>query len=811
MSLPDANQKKLPSTTERGDRFRDLVCDLLRTKYPNLRVEVRESGTKMDIHFTREDFGKTEIWAVECKDYSSRLDKSYVSSQIFPLYQVMLDRGGIDRILIVSRSGVSTDAQEFIDAWRGASHQTYDQLAESVFGIKPYITHLAALRPTDLTEYVEARLEGFTEPAIQIVENWLRSDEGPSRAILGGYGQGKSSFAKRLAAHCANLHLADPTARMPILLRLGEVVHETQLEGLFGKEFTSRFPCVGYQYATLEYLNKQGRLFIILDGFDEMKHAMTAADFLNNFREFNKLLVGKAKVLLLGRPNALPSDERDMVFRGMTKVGGQLVASADYPSWHEWKMAFFNAEETSQLLTSSLQVNQIKHENSKRYSYQSDFIERRRKEIFAQVPEDLLRRPVHVQLVADAAADPNFDLRGFNAHRLYEHFISNMVQRDTVQKAARRPIALEARLQFQRELAWWAWRKPDGTQGSFYRRELPDLLFHDLPNGNSSDQEGKRNEYIVSTLTEEKESGVLFFAHRSFQEFLVAERMRLVKPSPAAHTDYSNSLTDDVAAFLRLAPDQEFILDWYATLQGAAGPIALGYLEFFASFEEISHQITTHTLSGDVAAVDAWSAVILHHATRKRIPGALAPARLNTIMVGLVKQGNVGAAAVAALSLLADCNEAERGQDQLRTQIVGAVIERCLRMARTDTTKGNLLIDKAEADFSSEWMATLEKAAAMHVRADMTISCGFDTLERLCALQLQGKNKGTRIGVAPVNPITLNDAPMGLSVVHDVSALHMFRYVDEGLVKDHGVYLRARCDRFPIVLVDVRSRNSRTR
>ncbi len=106
-------------------------------------------------------------------------------------------------------------------------------------------------------------------------------------------------------------------------------------------------------------------------------------------------------------------------------------------------------------------------------------------------------------------------------------------------------------------------------------------------------------------------------------------------------------------------------------------------------------------------------------------------------------------------------------------------------------------------------MATLEKAAAKHAHTDMTINCGFDTLERLCALQLQGKSKGTRIGVAPVNPITLNDAPMGLSVMHDVPAPQIFRYVDEGLVKDHGAYLRTRRDRFPIVLVDVRSRNSR--
>ena len=72
MYLSETNPSEPLNTTERGDRFRDLVCDLLKTKYPNLRVEVRESGTKVDICFTREDFGKTEIWAVECKDYGKR-------------------------------------------------------------------------------------------------------------------------------------------------------------------------------------------------------------------------------------------------------------------------------------------------------------------------------------------------------------------------------------------------------------------------------------------------------------------------------------------------------------------------------------------------------------------------------------------------------------------------------------------------------------------------------------------------------------------------------------------------------------------
>lgn len=800
------------STTQRGDRFRDLVCDLLRTKYLNLKVEVRESGTKVDIRFTREDFGKTEVWAVECKDYSSRLEKSYVSSQIYPQYEVMRDKGRVDRILIVSRCGVTTDAQEFIDDWRGASHQTYDELAESVFGLKPYITHLAELRPTEQTEYVEARLEGFSDPAITVVENWLRQEGGPSRAILGGYGQGKSSFAKRLAAHFARINLQDPTARIPILLRLGEIVHETQLEGLFGKEFTSRFPCVGYQYATLEYLNAQGRLFIILDGFDEMKHAMTASDFLNNFREFNKLLVGKAKVLLLGRPNALPFDERELVFRGLARVGDQLVASSDYQAWPEWKIAFFDEEEASRLLTSSLRVNQLKHAKSKRFSYPPDFVDKRRDEIFALVPADLLRRPVHVQLVADVAADPEFDLRGFNVHRLYEHFIGNMVRRDTVLKPARRSIALEARLQFQRELAWWAWRKPEGTQGSFYRRELPAILFRELPNGNSIDDEGKRNEYIVSTLTEEKESGVLFFAHRSFQEFLVAERMRLVKPSPAAHAEYSSSLTDDVAAFLVLAPDQSFILDWYSTLQAASGPIALGYIEFFALFESIVQQIKEHTLSGNPMSIDVWSTIILHHATRKGTPGAFDRAYLNEIMLGLVKEGDAPTAAAAVLSLLAVCDNGGTDQARLRAQITGAVMERCLRRVRSDTVKEKLLIAKSDADFASEWMGTLVKNVSLRdVRVDMTISCNYETLERMCAFQLQGKSSRSGIGMAPVNPITLKDVPQGIGPVYEVSSMQVFKNIGESIVKAFGPYLRAKKIYYDIVQVEVREKISRSK
>ncbi len=92
------------STTEVGNAFRDLVCDLLRTKYPDLRIEKRLSGTKVDIRFTSEGLAR-EVWAVECKDYAKPLDKGYVAGSIFSVYHPMLDKREVDRVLIVSRRG----------------------------------------------------------------------------------------------------------------------------------------------------------------------------------------------------------------------------------------------------------------------------------------------------------------------------------------------------------------------------------------------------------------------------------------------------------------------------------------------------------------------------------------------------------------------------------------------------------------------------------------------------------------------------------------------------------------------------------
>jgi NACHT domain/Restriction endonuclease len=792
------------SSTQKGDSFRDLVADLLRTQYPDAGVEERIGGTKIDIVFTKYEFGSYRKFAVECKDYESPLTKSYIAQNIYTVYNPLIDSNDIDAVIVVSKKPLGADAAAYFKNWRGATHQTYEQLAESLLGLRRYIENLATGKGSDDSLYIEGRIDGQEGFGIDVIDRWVSTPGSNAVAILGGYGQGKTSFAKRVAAEFGKRYIADPTSRLPILLRLGEVVHETQLEALFGKEFTSKNRADGYRFETLEHLNRQGRLLIILDGFDEMKHAMTSNDFQANFMEFNRLLKGKAKVVLLGRPNALPSDERELVFRGKTKVADSTIASSLFNPWSEWKLAFFTHEEATQLLQSHLSSLVNKYSTNVTYKYDVDFVRRRVDEIFIKVPSDLLKRPVHVALVAEVGADPSFDFDGFNEYKLYSHFISSMVERDTRDKPARREIPLAPRLAFQRELAWWAWKRVGTTQGCFFRHEVPSELFENLPDGKASDLEGKRNEYIVSTLTEEKESGVLFFAHRSFQEYLTAERLRLHPSTPSSHADYSAFLTPDIISFLRQAPTSDYIFDWYESLRSNQFPLPISYLSFFASFSILLEHIRKNRLNDE--SLDVWTTSILILSNEQKSANRLESTAFFKLLTELIASGSPNTAAVAVLGLLA-CYRKERDPDKtILIRIVGALIKRCLIASRpVAEDRSALTFEKRNFDFAASWLSTEVRRIFPSSKSTelLMLSFSVSNLEILCKKSLTNviRIAYEEIETPNLNPYDLSKSNVDVDVV-SVQTSKALEHIDKPLLDGHSRFFNSRTLHFNVVQVD---------
>ncbi|VVE67767.1 hypothetical protein PAN31117_02747 [Pandoraea anapnoica] len=674
-----------PTTVERGDKFRDAIAAILRTKYPDVLTEVRKGSKKVDIVFSRNEFGRRITFGVECKDYSRPLTKDNLLA-IYSDYGPLVESKLLDHVLIVASKDISADPRAYVDSVRWLSFQTDRQLEADLLGLREYIEILGELFNEDELEsyYVEARLVGQSQSASSYIENWLYDSKPSPLAIMGGYGKGKTSFAKRLVSTQARRYLADPTERMPVLIRLGQVVHETQLEGLFGKEFTSRQPATDFRFRTLEHLNQMGRLLIVLDGFDEMKHAMSAADFRSNFREFNRLIQKNSKILILGRPNAIPTEARDLVFRGIRGFGvNSQVVDPTFRQWTEVEIDFFNESEITQFLR-----NYLKHLATTNETIPSEeFVDQRLREIRQEVSEDLLRRPVHAKIVAELASDPTFDLRGFTQHTLYAQFMRRLIERDVEEKQARRDIGVADRLKFQKELAWWCWTKSGDGQGFFDRDQVPRALLDGLPDGKSIDPETKLAEYLVSTLTEEKDAGILFFAHRSFQEFLVAERAREWTPSAEQHVQLANALTVDIREFLEAGPDRQYLDRWHETLGASAGPLSTEYLRYFAADTALTAKIlripAVRMSAADVAIIGL-----------RRTPAAqnqVSNEELISTLAEILSEGDEDAATMAIVCLIRLRYE-DGSLDAVRALVLGLIVRVIQRMKSSEGVEKGIFI-----------------------------------------------------------------------------------------------------------------------
>jgi hypothetical protein len=134
------------------------------------------------------------------------------------------------------------------------------------------------------------------------IADWLVDATPRHLALLGTYGQGKSTAALALtykllfeadfAGRCQN--------RVPLLIRLTGLSPKTSNpEALLG-QWGSR---LGLNGRALLALHRAGRTVLILDAFDEMAHVADRADRFDHFASLWQFASPGAKVLFTGRPN----------------------------------------------------------------------------------------------------------------------------------------------------------------------------------------------------------------------------------------------------------------------------------------------------------------------------------------------------------------------------------------------------------------------------------------------------------------------------------------------------------------------------
>ncbi len=185
--------------------FENTVGDLLSLSGYKVEREQLSVHKKVDLIASREELGKTRVYAVECKDHSNRVGKRalcIIEADYRPLYEKHV----IDALLLITRNGLTPAAEAMIQASRLIHHRTLDQLKTSLLDVSRYLKDI-------VSRYHEEGLHAYYIPTRGVlpescyehadldseIAEWIKQTDAPPIALLGSYGSGKSTFMLHLA------------------------------------------------------------------------------------------------------------------------------------------------------------------------------------------------------------------------------------------------------------------------------------------------------------------------------------------------------------------------------------------------------------------------------------------------------------------------------------------------------------------------------------------------------------------------------------------------------------------------------------
>lgn len=512
------------STIEKGDEFSDRVIAILGAAgFHGITGENRDNFKKTDAAavFSKSTLDGDLQFRFEMKNYEGTVDKAECERFVNE-YGKLIQRGDIDRAWLISKGKISPDGRALIQAYRkdGLQCFTVEEFYRHILNLDMYLYDIEEeYSKSGLNEFYIKPKTDDDDDLEQVVRNWI-SDGNYDKpmAIIGSYGQGKSTFAKHLAAVLATEAREDRSRRIPILITLGDLVEEQSLDGLVGSVLASKHKSSGYHFSLFRELNKAGAFLIIYDGLDEMKHGMVPRTFQRNLDNLLELDEGNSKILLLGRDSVAYTDDefRAIIDGYQSTKSGQIVPN-------------LKRKQIDRLSIRGFTVDEAKHFIQRYFSHlarlenlEEDWIENRISELTSDKFEKLSVRPVHAQMLCRIATDKSQSLADMSLFELYDKFIHYLIERET-DKVGRYPeFDADIRRNFNSAVAWWLWERGQSTTTTL--ADIPHQICKEVVNGidHSFSTEALRRELAQGCLVHKAKTTV-YFGHRSIQEFLVAE------------------------------------------------------------------------------------------------------------------------------------------------------------------------------------------------------------------------------------------------------------------------------------------------
>ena len=379
----------------------------------------------------------------------------------------------------------------------------------------------------------------------------------PGLALLGSYGMGKSAFSRFLAAHQAQRFVDGQSTRVPLRIELRHFGSHQSVSGLISDELANRHGLQTASFEAFQALNSAGRFLIILDGFDEMKEGMSADALAYNFAEIGQLHVGQSRVLLCGRPT---------IFSSQREQEELLVAGRSTPDrrarYAQVELAPLPLHQTLQAMHNYASAHQAELGAA---------VHERLDELGAEVTKNvelqqLLARPVHFPMLVRVLPSWPGPLRNLNRATLYREFIDQILRREMVRLTRPSRFGLFERRRFAQDLA--ILMHSQGDARAIASSRIPDELLQPYRVGDEP-LDVVRRDMVRACFLERKAPDILFFPHKSFGEYLIAERfVEVLSTSPDGVDQAGAVVTEEVLSFIHDSLSADALANAIVALEG---------------------------------------------------------------------------------------------------------------------------------------------------------------------------------------------------------------------------------------------------
>jgi NACHT domain/Restriction endonuclease len=504
------------------DEFETRVADLLRAMGWDTDSSVQLGAHQLDI-YAEAKVGVVPVrLAVECKSFDKKTGNAEI--QEFASRAALLrSHGLIDKALIVSKLGFTASAKSAAESY-GISCVSYDELISSLIDFSLYLKTLVTDYENSPMKdrFVEPSLRapnGEVFPALSYLRSWLEKDDRFYLSLLGDAGSGKTVLCTTLSYQLAKDSLSQVGhPRIPVLISLRDYRQTENLRQVITDLLVNDFGVRLSSYAYFERLLYEGKLLLIFDGLDEISRSSDEAA-LRCFWEIADLAKPRSKVLLTCRTH---------YFRNQIEQEALLKGSGDPISWTVSDRPRFESVYLEQW-----SGNQIQEFVRKAFPEQwQEFMNFLKSTYNLQ---ELSQSPALLEMITRTF--PVLGRIGMKRAAIYRAYIDASLDRE----------AMKRHVWFERDRIRAFLQELAISLISKQRSSIPvaDLEAEVEAFFDRSDKYDA-NVLLSSVLTlpflTRDSAGNYMFAHRSFMEYLVAERLASTQEPERSGAEYPNEI-----------------------------------------------------------------------------------------------------------------------------------------------------------------------------------------------------------------------------------------------------------------------------